>query len=101
MFVYLLPIAGAIIADAFFGKYRTILWLSLVYCGGHLALAIDETRTGLAIGLGLIAIGSGGIKSCVSAHVGDQFGKKNSHLLEKVFSAFYFSINLGAALRRS
>ena len=95
--VYFMPILGAILADAFFGKYKTILWLSLVYCGGHLALAIDETRLGLAVGLGLIALGSGGIKSCVSAHVGDQFGKKNAHLLEKVFSAFYFSINLGAA----
>ena len=51
---------------------------------------------GLAIGLGLIALGSGGIKPCVSAHVGDQFGKSNQNLLEKVFGWFYFSINLGA-----
>jgi POT family proton-dependent oligopeptide transporter len=41
-------------------------------------------------------VGAGGIKPCVSAHVGDQFGKQNSHLLEKVFGWFYFSINLGA-----
>ena len=41
-------------------------------------------------------MGSGGIKPCVSAHVGDQFGKTNSHLLDKVFSWFYFSINFGA-----
>ncbi len=94
--VYFTPILGAIIADAFFGKYRTILSLSLVYCAGHLCLALDETRFGLALGLGLIALGSGGIKPCVSAHVGDQFGKTNQHLLEKVFGWFYFSINLGA-----
>ena len=50
----------------------------------------------LALGLGLIAFGSGGIKPCVSAHVGDQFGKSNGNLLEKVFGWFYFSINLGA-----
>ena len=73
--VYFFPILGAIIADAFLGKYRTILYLSAVYCMGHAALAMDETRTGLMIGLALIAIGSGGIKPCVSAHVGDQFGE--------------------------
>ncbi len=94
--VYFFPILGSIIADAFLGKYKTILSLSVVYCLGHLCLALDETRMGLALGLTLIAIGSGGIKPCVSAHVGDQFGKSNSHLLEKVFQWFYFSINLGA-----
>ena len=94
--VYFTPIFGAIIADYFLGKYKTILSLSIVYCLGHLALALDETRFGLTLGLTLIAIGAGGIKPCVSAHVGDQFGKKNHHLLEKVFGWFYFSINLGA-----
>ena len=94
--VYFFPILGALISDAFWGKYRTILTLSIVYCAGHLALALDETRSGLFMGLALIAIGSGGIKPCVSAHVGDQFGKENQHLLEKVFGWFYFSINLGA-----
>ena len=94
--VYLTPLLGAIIADVFLGKYLTIIALSLVYCAGHLVLALDETRQGLALGLGLIAVGAGGIKPCVSAHVGDQFGKSNSHLLEKVFGWFYFSINLGA-----
>jgi proton-dependent oligopeptide transporter, POT family len=96
--VYIFPIAGAILADAFLGKYMTILSLSIVYCLGHLALAIDSTRVGLAIGLGLIAIGSGGIKSCVSANVGDQFSATNGHLISKVFAWFYFSINLGSAV---
>ncbi len=94
--VYFTPILGALLSDIFLGKYRTILLLSIVYCLGHLALALDDTRLGLAIGLGLISMGSGGIKPCVSAHVGDQFGKSNKHLLEKVFGWFYFSINLGA-----
>ena len=94
--VYYTPFFGAILSDAFFGKYRTILALSIVYCLGHFALALDETRLGLMVGLTLISIGAGGIKPCVSAHVGDQFGRTNSHLLEKVFSWFYLSINLGA-----
>ncbi|MEE8310946.1 MAG: POT family MFS transporter [Candidatus Binatia bacterium] len=94
--VYFFPLMGALLADLFLGKYRTILLLSIVYCLGHLALALDETRAGLAVGLTLIAIGSGGIKPCVSAHVGDQFGESNRHLLQRVFGWFYFAINLGA-----
>lgn len=94
--VYFFPILGALIADVFWGKYKTIIVLSVVYCLGHIALALDETRLGLAIGLTLISIGSGGIKPCVSAHVGDQFGHSNKHLIERVFGWFYFAINFGA-----
>jgi proton-dependent oligopeptide transporter, POT family len=94
--VYFLPIFGALISDGLLGKYKTIVILSLVYCFGHLALAMDDTRLGLILGLGLISIGAGGIKPCVSAHVGDQFGRTNASLLPKVFAWFYFAINLGS-----
>lgn len=94
--VYLTPILGALLSDVFLGKFRTIILLSLVYCAGHFALALDDSRTGLMIGLGLIALGAGGIKPCVSAHVGDQFGHQNNHLLSRTFGWFYFAINLGA-----
>ncbi len=102
--VYFFPILGAVVSDWLFGKYRTILWLSMVYCAGHAVLALMEVpqwmglepRTLLGIGLGLISVGGGGIKPCVSAHVGDQFGRRNQHLLTKVFGWFYFSINFGA-----
>jgi proton-dependent oligopeptide transporter, POT family len=96
MAAYFTPLLGALLADWLLGKYRTIIWLSIVYCLGHLALAVDETRTGLFVGLGLIALGTGAIKPCVSAHVGDQFGSQNQNLLEKVFGWFYIAINLGA-----
>jgi len=94
--VYFTPLLGALLADGVLGKYRTIILLSLVYCLGHLALALNHTETGLAIGLGLIALGAGGIKPCVSSHVGDQFGASNAHLLSRVFGWFYFAINVGA-----
>jgi POT family proton-dependent oligopeptide transporter len=95
---YGFPLLGAVVADALWGKYQTIIRLSIVYCLGHLALALDETRIGLFVGLSLIAIGAGGIKPCVSAHVGDQFGTKNEGFLPRVFSWFYFSINFGAVI---
>lgn len=94
--VYAFPIIGAIVADVFWGKYKTILTLSVVYCLGHFVLAIREDQFGLALGLTLIAIGSGGIKPCVSAHVGDQFNESNKTLISKIFSFFYLAINLGA-----
>src|SRR5213083_2887453 len=102
--VYFLPILGAIIADGFLGKYWTILSLSIVYCLGNLTLACMATtweiaigqRTMLIIGLSLICLGAGGIKPCVSANVGDQFGDSNKHLLSKMFGWFYFSINAGS-----
>ncbi len=94
--VYFMPMLGALISDGLLGKYRTIILLSLVYCLGHFALALDNTRMGLLLGQSLIALGAGGIKPCVSAHVGDQFGHANQQLIGNVFSWFYFSINLGA-----
>jgi POT family proton-dependent oligopeptide transporter len=94
--VYFMPLFGALLADGLLGKYRTIIFLSLIYCLGHFALAIDNTRMGLLIGQALIAMGAGGIKPCVSAHIGDQFCIANKHLMTKVYSWFYFAINFGA-----
>ena len=99
---YLTPLLGAFIADTFFGKYKTIIRLSLVYCLGHACLAfmgiVGAPKFWLIAGLGFVSLGSGGIKPCVSAHVGDQFGTSNQHLLTRIFNIFYFSINLGAAV---
>jgi POT family proton-dependent oligopeptide transporter len=100
--VYLTPLFGALIADTFFGKYRTIVTLSIVYCLGHLSLAFmgvgGTVQLWLLSGLGLIALGAGGIKPCVAAHVGDQFGSSNQHLIPRIFNIFYFSINAGAVI---
>ncbi|WP_438009843.1 POT family MFS transporter [Sorangium sp. So ce321] len=94
---YFFPLLGGFLSDRFFGKYRTILWLSLVYCAGHACLAVFEgSPTGFYAGLALIALGSGGIKPCVSAHVGDQFSEENKHLVKHVFALFYWIINFGS-----
>ncbi|MDN3920911.1 oligopeptide:H+ symporter [Roseateles violae] len=95
--VYFFPLLGGWLADRFFGKYRTILWLSLVYCAGHACLAIFESSIkGFYTGLFLIALGSGGIKPLVSSFIGDQFDKSNRSLAQKVFDAFYWIINFGS-----
>ncbi len=102
---YFFPLIGAIISDVILGKYRTILFLSLLYCLGHGCLAVMDFAPAMDMhmkywmypGLLFIAMGAGAIKPCVSAHVGDQFGEKNQHLITKIFSWFYFAINVGAA----
>ena len=96
---YAMPIVGAIIADWFVGKYKVILYVSIIYCLGHLFLALFDTNLEwFRYGLILIAVGAGGIKSCVSANVGDQFDRSNNHLMSKVYGWFYFSINTGSVV---
>jgi POT family proton-dependent oligopeptide transporter len=97
MSAYFFPIIGALIADIFLGKYRTILWLSLLYCVGHGMLALMDVapehmgigmKPFLFAGLACIAMGSGAIKPCVSAHVGDQsinIGAASSMILTPIF----------------
>jgi POT family proton-dependent oligopeptide transporter len=104
--VYLFPMIGAILADRLLGKYQVIFWVSLIYCAGQGALAfagqvgamgnVDLAQAAIFAGLTLVAVGSGGIKPCVSANVGDQFTAKNSHLVSRIFQIFYFSINFGS-----
>jgi POT family proton-dependent oligopeptide transporter len=94
---YFMPLVGAWIADRWWGRYQTILYLSLLYCTGNIVLALTVgSELGLYVGLALIAIGTGGIKPCVSAFAGDQFGPERSHLLPKIYGMFYWSINFGS-----
>jgi POT family proton-dependent oligopeptide transporter len=100
---YFMPLFGAWLSDKIIGRYHTILWVSLFYCAGHGVLACSDFVGGvhgklicLFIGLALIAFGSGGIKPCVSAFMGDQFKPEQSHLLQKAYGAFYWAINLGS-----
>ncbi len=104
--VYLFPLIGAVLSDRLLGKFNVIFFVSLLYCLGHGVLAVagrlgemenyGGAEIGMYIGLSLIALGSGGIKPCVSANVGDQFTKENGHLVTKVFQIFYFIINFGS-----
>jgi POT family proton-dependent oligopeptide transporter len=100
---YFMPLFGAWLSDRLIGRYHTILWVSLIYCLGNGVLAasgLAHTADGrilcLCAGLALIAFGSGGIKPCVSAFMGDQFKPEQAHLLQKAYGAFYWSINFGS-----
>jgi len=107
MFAYFFPLMGGLMADTWLGKYHTILYLSIVYCIGNVIIAVTSIPGvtgepphwwGIALGLGLLAIGTGGIKPCVSAFGGDQFDESNARAIQTFFAFFYFSINAGSML---
>lgn len=95
---YASPLLGAIVSDVFWGKFRTIMTFSMVYCLGCGIVSLVPGTSGLLLGLGLVALGTGGIKPCVSTNVGDQFTSKNQHLIERAFSYFYLAINAGSSI---
>lgn len=106
MLVYFFPIFGAILSDSLLGKFRTILYVSCIYASGNIILALAATpplnfpaREISILGLLLIALGTGGIKPCVSAFGGDQFILPQQEAqLATFFSLFYFSINAGSLI---
>lgn len=96
---YFFPVLGAIISDVFWGKFRTIFVFSIIYAAGCICLALlGSSQFALVASLGLVAVGTGGIKPCVSTNVGDQFTAKNQHLIERAFSMFYMAINAGSSI---
>uniref|UniRef100_A0A7N6BW83 Solute carrier family 15 member 2 n=1 Tax=Anabas testudineus TaxID=64144 RepID=A0A7N6BW83_ANATE len=104
---YFTPILGALIADSWLGKFKTIIYLSVVYVIGHVVKSVGaiptvgnkEMHIALSmLGLILIAFGTGGIKPCVAAFGGDQFDEENVSERQKFFSIFYMSINAGSLL---
>jgi POT family proton-dependent oligopeptide transporter len=97
---YTMTVVGGWISDRFFGRYRTILWLSYGYVLGHAVLAAGDLGfrvPALYVGMILIVIGQSGIKPNLSAFVGDQIREDERHLLDRVYSWFYFAINVGSA----
>lgn len=105
MVTYFTCIFGGILSDVCLGKFTTILILSIVYVIGSTTISIGAIPSlnvmagTAAAGLTFIALGSGGIKPCVSAFGGDQFKlPEQTKQMESFFSLFYFAINAGSLL---
>lgn len=122
---YITPLIGAFIADAYWGRYKTIAVFSIVYFFGMALLTISASVPTLKppckasdvnchpttsqtsvffLSLYIIALGTGGIKPCVSSFGADQFDETD--VIEKkkkssFFNWFYFSINIGALIASS
>ncbi|KAJ1913109.1 peptide transporter ptr2 [Mycoemilia scoparia] len=118
---YVTPILGAIIADQYWGKYKTILFFAVVYFVGTCVLTTTSIPAsiqaggalpGLIIAMIVIGLGTGGIKSNVSPMVAEQYPRHRPFIrrlksgkevlihrditVQSIFNWFYWSINVGS-----
>lgn len=118
---YITPILGAVIADQFWGKYRTILVFSIIYLLGLIILTLTSIPPAIASGASfpgyivaiiIVGLGTGGIKSNVSPLVAEQYRSKSAYVktlkngkrvivtpqatYQKIFNFFYWGINIGS-----
>ncbi|KAG5000243.1 hypothetical protein JHK87_021315 [Glycine soja] len=122
---YLTPLIGAVLGDGYWGRYWTIAVFSVVYFIGMCTLTLSASLPALKpaeclgsvcpsatpaqyavfyFGLYVIALGIGGIKSCVPSFGAGQFDDTDPKERVKkgsFFNWYYFSINLGAIVSSS
>lgn len=120
---YLLMLLGAFIADAYLGRYLTVIFSSAVYLVGMILLTISAsvdslrpkpcTETSncptatpgqsafLYSALALVALGTGGVKPNVPSFGADQHDENDEKELSykyTFFNFFFLSIKVGALL---
>ncbi|MET7425515.1 oligopeptide:H+ symporter [Dactylosporangium sp. NPDC005555] len=93
--VYLSTILGAWTADRLFGAERVLFGSAVLVMAGHIALAAVPGLAGVAVGLVLVAVGSGGVKANATSLVGMLYAEDDPRR-DAGFSLFYLGINLGA-----
>ncbi|KAF2739581.1 peptide transporter-like protein PTR2 [Polyplosphaeria fusca] len=118
---YVTPIFGAIVADQYWGKYKTIKWFSVVYMVGIMLLFLTSfpisiengvAFPGLIAAMVIIGLGTGGIKSNVSPLIAEQirstrpfikttrWGKRvivdPEMTVQRIYMIFYMCINIGS-----
>lgn len=100
-------LAAGWIADVGLGRYQTIIVFGLMYAVGAIISTvsahpgIESSRWYLVGVMGLVPMGTAGIKANISNFGADQYDTSDpdqAAAQEKFFSWFYFSINLGSAV---
>lgn len=95
--VYLSTILGAWISDRLLGPERVLFFSAIMIMAGHVALALLPGAAGLAAGLILVGVGSGGLKANATSLVGSLY-RENDDRRDAGFSIFYMGINAGALI---
>jgi POT family proton-dependent oligopeptide transporter len=93
--VYLAAVVGAWVADRVLGAERTLFSSAITVMLGHIALAVIPGLSGVAVGLVLVALGSGGVKTSATSVVGSLYDR-NDPRADAGFSIFYMGVNIGA-----
>ncbi|KAE8358664.1 POT family-domain-containing protein [Aspergillus caelatus] len=121
LWCYITPAVGAVVAEQYLGRVKTIIHSAVVYiCGltmlflSSLSIAQDSgvSLAGLLLALFFIGIGAGGIKANVSSLIAEQYtGPKEAKrvlnpgeevivdqalTIERIFSTFYLFISIGS-----
>jgi len=92
--VYLMPVAGGLIADRWLGFTRSIIVGGVLMMLGHLVLGVEALPFFYA-GLVLLASGSGLLKPNVSTLVGNLY-RDRPQLRDQGFNIYYMGVNIGA-----
>ncbi|KAL6854414.1 hypothetical protein ACP4OV_019317 [Aristida adscensionis] len=109
------PVIGAFLADTYLGRYWTIVIFISIHVVGMLPIAVSAWfpldvsssytsgihRATVYLGLYVVALGSGGVKPCVTALGADQFDSADTAELQakgSFFNWYFFSGNVGSML---
>ncbi|PNL18203.1 peptide MFS transporter [Micrococcus sp. FDAARGOS_333] len=95
--VYVFCILGGWVADRLLGSERTMFYSAVLIMLGHIALALVSGFAGLALGLVLVAVGSGGLKANAANLVGALYSRQDPRR-DAGFSLFYMGVNVGALI---
>ncbi|XP_037444189.1 protein NRT1/ PTR FAMILY 5.7-like [Triticum dicoccoides] len=100
----LMPLLGGFLADAYLGRFRTVLYSTVVYLLGLVLLAVAQLTPGLRpaggsvprihetlffVGIYLVSVGTGGHKPALESFGGDQFD--DGHAGERLQKMSYFN----------
>ncbi|WP_309248138.1 peptide MFS transporter [Rothia santali] len=96
--VYLSQVIGAWLGDRLLTPRTMVLSGAVIITAGHLVLAFGPGFGGLAVGLVLIVLGTGALKTNITSIVGFVLEGGSQRQRDVGFSYFYMAINIGAVV---
>jgi POT family proton-dependent oligopeptide transporter len=93
---YLSSMPGGWIADRLLGQRKCVFWGGVLISLGNFALAVPAGMSVFYLGLLLISLGTGLLKTNCSSLVGELYKGDSGSRRDAAFSIYYVGINLGA-----
>lgn len=96
--VYLSQLGGAWAGDRLVSPRDIVLYGAITIAIGHVIVAFVPGLLGIGLGLVLIALGTGALKTNITTMIGILYRDRPVEERDAGFSYFYMGINLGAVL---